>query len=48
MILAVSQFGSLLFCFDFVGIESVGHLFFGSIVYLDDEAYKGMVKQVEE
>lgn len=34
--------------FDFVGIESVGHLFFGSIGYLDDEAYKGMLKEVEE
>jgi len=34
--------------FDFVGIESVGHLFFGSIGYLDDEAYKGMLKKVEE
>ncbi|MEW9673862.1 NAD(P)H-dependent oxidoreductase [Ammoniphilus sp. 3BR4] len=34
--------------FDFVGIESVGHLFFGSIGYLDDEAYRGMLKEVEE
>jgi NAD(P)H dehydrogenase (quinone) len=34
--------------FDFVGIEPVGHLLFGSIGYLDDAAYKGMLKGVEE
>lgn len=34
--------------FEFVGIESVGHLFFGGIGYLDDAAYKGMLKQVED
>ncbi|WP_121614171.1 NAD(P)H-dependent oxidoreductase [Mesobacillus foraminis] len=34
--------------FDFVGIEPVGHLFFGSIGYLDEEAYKGMLKKVED
>jgi NAD(P)H dehydrogenase (quinone) len=34
--------------FEFVGIEPVGHLFFGSIGYLDDAAYKGILKQVED
>ncbi|OCT14606.1 NAD(P)H dehydrogenase [Paenibacillus pectinilyticus] len=34
--------------FDFVGIESLGHLFFGSIGYLDDASYKGILKQVED
>lgn len=34
--------------FDFVGIEPVGHLFFGSIGYLNEVAYKGMLIQVEE
>ncbi|ULO05347.1 NAD(P)H-dependent oxidoreductase [Paenibacillus sp. 19GGS1-52] len=34
--------------FDFVGIESVGHLFLGSIGYLDEVAYKGMLKEVED
>lgn len=33
--------------FDFTGIEPVDHLLFGSIGYLDEEAYKGMLKQVE-
>lgn len=33
---------------DFTGIEPVNHLLFGSIGYLDDEAYKGMLKQVED
>ncbi|MFJ8257989.1 NAD(P)H-dependent oxidoreductase [Peribacillus asahii] len=34
--------------FDFTGIEPVDHLLFGSIGYLDEEAYKGMLKQVED
>jgi NAD(P)H dehydrogenase (quinone) len=33
---------------DFVGIEPVDHLLFGSIGYLDEEEYKGMLKQVED
>ncbi|PAK41271.1 NAD(P)H-dependent oxidoreductase [Peribacillus simplex] len=33
---------------DFTGIEPVGHLLFGSIGYLDEEAYKGMLKKVED
>ncbi|MZQ80610.1 flavodoxin family protein [Paenibacillus sp. 5J-6] len=34
--------------FDFVGIEPVGHLLFGSIGFLDDESYyKGLLKEVE-
>ncbi|MGG0414338.1 NAD(P)H-dependent oxidoreductase [Peribacillus simplex] len=32
----------------FTGIEPVDHLLFGSIGYLDEEAYKGMVKKVED
>ncbi|MBW7477125.1 NAD(P)H-dependent oxidoreductase [Paenibacillus oenotherae] len=31
---------------DFVGIEPVGHLLFGSIGYVDDAAYKGMLQEV--
>lgn len=35
--------------FDFVGIEPVGHLLFGSIGFLDDELYyKGLLKEVED
>jgi len=34
--------------FDFCGIEPVEHLLFGSIGYLDEEAYKGMLKKVED
>ncbi|WP_028390165.1 NAD(P)H-dependent oxidoreductase [Bacillus cihuensis] len=34
--------------FDFTGIEPVDHLLFGSIGYLDEEAYKGMLKKVED
>jgi NAD(P)H dehydrogenase (quinone) len=34
--------------FDFTGIEAVDHLLFGSIGYLDEEAYKGMLKKVED
>jgi NAD(P)H dehydrogenase (quinone) len=34
--------------FDFTGIEPVEHLLFGSIGYLDEEAYKGMLNKVEE
>ena len=34
--------------FDFTGIEPVEHLLFGSIGYLDEEAYKGMLKKVED
>lgn len=34
--------------FDFVGIKPVEHLFFGSIGYLDAEAYKDMLKKVED
>ncbi|MGG4220733.1 NAD(P)H-dependent oxidoreductase [Paenibacillus jamilae] len=34
--------------FDFVGIESVGHLLLGSIGYLDEEGYKGLLKQVQD
>ena len=33
---------------DFTGIEPVDHLLFGSIGYVDEEAYKGMLKQVED
>lgn len=34
--------------FEFVGIEPVEHLLFGSVGSLDEEAYKGMLKEVEE
>ncbi len=34
--------------FDFVGIEPVGHLFFGSIGYLGVKHIKYMLKKVEE
>lgn len=34
--------------FDFVGIEPVGHLFFGSVPYIDDAARKQMLKEVED
>lgn len=34
--------------FEFVGIESVDHLFFGSIGYLDDAAYQSMLEQVKQ
>ncbi|OAH59611.1 MULTISPECIES: NAD(P)H-dependent oxidoreductase [Bacillaceae] len=34
--------------FDFCGIEPVEHLFFGSVGQVDDEAYKGMLKKVED
>jgi len=34
--------------FDFVGIESVDHLFFGSIGYLDAAAYQSMLEQVKQ
>ncbi|MFD6210302.1 NAD(P)H-dependent oxidoreductase [Peribacillus sp. NPDC060253] len=34
--------------FDFTGIEPVEHLLFGSIGYLDEDAYKGMLKKVED
>ncbi|WP_308638620.1 NAD(P)H-dependent oxidoreductase [Paenibacillus silvisoli] len=34
--------------FDFCGIETAGHLFFGSVPQVDDEARKGMLKQVED
>lgn len=34
--------------FDFVGIEPVGHLFFGGIGYLEESAYQGMLQEVEE
>ncbi|WP_411739944.1 NAD(P)H-dependent oxidoreductase [Peribacillus sp. S4] len=33
---------------DFTGIEPMSHLLFGSIGYLDEEAYKGMLKKVED
>ena len=33
---------------DFTGIEPVDHLLFGSIGYLDKEAYEGMLKKVED
>ncbi len=33
--------------FDFVGIEPVGHLFFGSVPYVGDAARKEMLKEVE-
>lgn len=33
---------------DFTGIEPVEHLLFGSIGYLDEKAYKDMLKQVED
>ncbi len=34
--------------FDFTGIETVDHLLFGSIGYLDKEAYKDMLRKVED
>ncbi|NUU75666.1 NAD(P)H-dependent oxidoreductase [Paenibacillus xylanilyticus] len=34
--------------FDFVGIEAVDHLFFGSIGYLDAAAYQSMLEQVKQ
>lgn len=34
--------------FDFVGIEAVDHLFFGSIGYLDASAYDSMLEQVKQ
>jgi NAD(P)H dehydrogenase (quinone) len=34
--------------FEFVGIEPVEHLLFGSVGSLNEEAYKGMLKEVEE
>ncbi|MGG0343641.1 NAD(P)H-dependent oxidoreductase [Priestia megaterium] len=34
--------------FDFTGIETVEHLLFGSIGYLEEEAYKGMLTRVED
>lgn len=34
--------------FDFTGIETVEHLLFRSIGYLDEEAYKGMLTRVED
>ncbi|MBZ5753746.1 NAD(P)H-dependent oxidoreductase [Metabacillus rhizolycopersici] len=34
--------------FNFTGIEPVDHILFGSIGYLDEEAYKGMLKKVED
>jgi NAD(P)H dehydrogenase (quinone) len=34
--------------FEFVGIEPVDHLLFGSVGSLDEEAYKGMLKKVED
>ncbi|WP_276732856.1 NAD(P)H-dependent oxidoreductase [Bacillus sp. (in: firmicutes)] len=34
--------------FDFVGIEPAGHLFFGGIGYLDEDAYKGMLEKVKK
>ncbi|MBM7651263.1 NAD(P)H-dependent oxidoreductase [Neobacillus cucumis] len=34
--------------FEFVGIEPVDHILFGSVGSLDEEAYKGMLKEVEE
>lgn len=34
--------------FDFTGIEPVEHLLFGSIGNIDEEAYKGMLKKVED
>ncbi|WP_342047285.1 NAD(P)H-dependent oxidoreductase [Bacillus sp. OTU530] len=33
--------------FGFVGIEPVGHLLFGGVGSLNEEAYKGMLKEVE-
>lgn len=33
--------------FDFTGIETVDHLLSGSIGYLEDEAYKNMLKKVK-
>ncbi|MDO3413262.1 NAD(P)H-dependent oxidoreductase [Saccharibacillus sp. CPCC 101409] len=33
---------------DFVGIESVGHLLFGSIGYLDEAGYADILRQVDE
>lgn len=33
---------------DFVGIEPVGHLFFGSIGNLDGDGYKGLLQEVED
>lgn len=34
--------------FEFVGIEPVDHILFGSVGSLNEEAYKGMLKEVEE
>jgi NAD(P)H dehydrogenase (quinone) len=34
--------------FDFTGIETVDHLLFGGIGYLDKEAYKDMLRKVED
>jgi NAD(P)H dehydrogenase (quinone) len=35
--------------FDFVGMETVGHLFFGSIGFSSDQShYKGLLKQIED
>ncbi|REE55469.1 NAD(P)H dehydrogenase (quinone) [Paenibacillus taihuensis] len=34
--------------FDFCGIETVGHLFFGSVPQVDDAEREGMLKQVED
>ncbi|CAI8733289.1 NAD(P)H-dependent oxidoreductase [Priestia megaterium] len=34
--------------FDFTGIETVEHLLFGSIGYLDEEGYKGILNKVED
>ncbi|AZN40180.1 NAD(P)H-dependent oxidoreductase [Paenibacillus albus] len=34
--------------FDFCGIETVGHLFFGSVPQVDDDAREGMLKRVED
>ncbi|AMM93539.1 NAD(P)H dehydrogenase [Peribacillus simplex] len=34
--------------FDFTGIEPVEHLLFGSIGYLDEDSYKGMLEKVED
>ncbi|BAB06467.1 NAD(P)H-dependent oxidoreductase [Halalkalibacterium halodurans] len=34
--------------FEFVGVEPTDHLLFGSVGSLNEEAYKGMLKEVEE
>jgi NAD(P)H dehydrogenase (quinone) len=34
--------------FDFSGIETVEHLLFGSIGYVNEEDYKSMINKVEE